>query len=214
MENYTIVLFRNKHKKKILKRFINRKRAEDFFSKLIKNSEEVIFDVKFENGKEVNYEIGIVEKSSGQNLPTYLNDSLGRNIKVKLDESNQILSKIKPYKKEEKIFDIKNNKKISTQEFIKNYLKSDTLKVLSVLNNKIIVQKDEIFNIFSLKNEEECTRFINCLSLHFFKNKRNDCLFVNDTSTPQKKYLISILENHGVDKKILYRKHTTHPQRE
>jgi hypothetical protein len=213
MENYTIILFRNKHKKKILKRFITREKAASFFKNLVKKSEDVIFDVKFENGKQVNYEIGIVEKSSGSHVPTYLTDNLGRNIKVVLDEDNIVLSEIKQYRKEEKIFDIKENKKITVSDFIKKYLKSDTLKVISILNNKIVVQKDEVFNVFSLKSEEECLRFIETISMFFFKNKRSDCLFVNDTSTPQRKYLIDLLEKNGFDKKILYRKYTTHPQR-
>jgi hypothetical protein len=213
MENYAIILFRNKHKKKILKRFITRERATSFFKNLVKKSENIIFEVKFENGKEVNYEIGIVEKSSGSHVPTYLTDSLGRNIKVSLDEDNMVLSEIKQYRKEEKIFDVKENKKITISDFTKKYLKSDTLKVISILNNKIIVQKDEGFSIFSLKSEEECFRFIETISMFFFKNKRTDCLLINDTSTPQRKYLIDLLVKNGFDKKMLYRKYTTHPQR-
>lgn len=213
MEQYNIILFKNKHKKKVIKKFITKKRAKDFFTKLIKKSEEVIFDIKFENGKEVNYEIGIVEKYNGIYSQTYLTDNIGRNIKVKLDENDMILSEIKPYRKEEKIYDIKLAKKITVDEFIKKYLKTDTLKVISLLNNKIIVQKDEVINIFSLKSESESSRFIESLSSHFFKNKRTDCMFVNDMSTPQKKYLLELLKNNGFDEKLLYRKYTTYPRR-
>jgi hypothetical protein len=212
MNNYTIVLFKNKHKKKILKKFITKERANIFFSKIMKKSEEVIFDVYYENGKKVEYEIGIVQKSSGDNVPTYLTDNLGRNIKIKLDEPYMVISTIKPYKKEEKIFDIQNNKKIKVSDFFKKYLKNDTLKVISVLNNKIIVQQDENISIFSLKNEEDSLRFLECISTHFFKIKRSDCLFVKDTSTPQRKYLLDLLEKSGFDKKILYRKYTTYPR--
>jgi hypothetical protein len=212
MDNYIVVLFKNKHKKKILKRFITEERAYGFFSKMIKKSEDIIFGVNYENGKKVEYEIAVIQKSSKSNIPTYLTDNLGRNIRIKLEDNDMIISQIKPYKKEEKIFDLKTNRKITVPEFIKKYLKTDTLKVISVLNNKIIVQKDDDINLFSLKNEDESLRFLTCLSNHFFKTKRSDCLFVNDTSTPQKKYLLNLLENNGFDKKILYRKHTTHPR--
>ena len=84
-------------------------------------------------------------------------------------------------------------KKITANEFITQYLKSDGLKMISSLNNKIIVQKDEVINLFSLKNEFESSRFIDCLSLHFFKIKRGDCLFIKDTSSAQKKYLYNLL---------------------
>lgn len=214
MEQYNIILFKNKHKKRVIKKFITEKRVKDFFTNLIKKSEEVIFDVKFENGKEVNYELGIVEKYTGSHSQTYLTDNLGRNIKVKLDNNNMVLSQIKPYRKEEKIYDIALGKKISLNEFIRKYLKTDTLKVISILNNKVIIQKDESINVFSLKSEEESVRFVECLSSHFFKNKRTDCLFVKDISTPQRKYLIELLKNNGFDEKLLYRKYTTHPRKE
>jgi hypothetical protein len=119
---------------------------------------------------------------------------------------------LKPYRDEDLIYDVKNKKKITTQEFIKRYLKGDGLKMVSVLNNKVILQRDEKIDLFSLKNESECTRFVECLSSHFFKIKRGDCLFIKDCSSPQRKYLYELLESNGFDKKGLYRKFTTYPK--
>ena len=85
--------------------------------------------------------------------------------------------------------------------------------MVSVLNNKVILQKDEEIDLFSLKNESECTRFVESLSSYFFKTKRGDCLFIKDCSSPQRKYLYSLLESNGFDKKALYRKFTTYPVR-
>ena len=85
--------------------------------------------------------------------------------------------------------------------------------MISVLNNKIVLQKDEDIKLFSLKNEHESSRFIDCLSSHFFKIKRGDCLFIKDFSSPQRKYLYNLLESNGFDKKVLYRKFTTYPSR-
>jgi hypothetical protein len=152
----------------------------------------------------------MVELSSNQLVPIYMTDDMGRNIRVKLEDDNMTLFQIKQYKKEELIFDVSKNKKITANEFITQYLKSDGLKMISSLNNKIIVQKDEVINLFSLKNEFESSRFIDCLSLHFFKIKRGDCLFIKDTSSAQKKYLYNLLESNGIDKKLLYRKFTTY----
>ena len=69
----------------------------------------------------------------------------------------------------------------------------------------------ELFEIQSGGNES--SRFIDCLSSHFFKIKRGDCLFIKDYSSPQRKYLYSLLESNGFDKKVLYRKFTTYPSR-
>ena len=212
MENYIVVLFKNKNKKRIIKKFVTLTRAKTFYNSLMKESDEVIFDVQVETGEKCNYELGIIELSSKQLIPVYMTDDMGRSVKVKLEEDGMTLFQIAPYKKEESLFDIQKNKKITSKEFIKSYLKTDGLKMISVLNNKVILQRDEEINLFSLKNEEESTRFVDCLSLHFFKTKRGDCLFVKDTSSAQRKYLINLLSSQGIDKKILYRKFTTFPR--
>jgi hypothetical protein len=211
MENYIVVLFKNKKKKRIIKKFITFSRAKQFYEKLIQESNEVLFEIRVESGKECTYELGIIEMSSKQLIPVYMTDEFGRNIKVKLDEDGMTLFKIQPYKKEEKIYDIQTSKKITMSELIKKYLRGTGLKMISVLNNKIVVQEDEKFNLFTLKSENESSRFIDCMSSHFFKIKRCDCLFVKDYSTAQRKYLYKLLESNGVDKKILYRKFTTLP---
>jgi hypothetical protein len=141
----------------------------------------------------------------------YLTDEFGRNIKVKIEEDNMSILTIRPYKEEDLIYDVVNKKKITTQEFIKKYLKGDGLKMVSVLNNKVVLQRDEKIDLFSLKNESECSRFVDCLSSYFFKIKRGDCLFIKDYSSPQRKYLYELLESNGFDKKVLYRKFTTYP---
>jgi hypothetical protein len=210
MVNYFVVLFKNKLKKKIIKKFVTLKKATQFYEKKMAESNDVIFDVIIETGKECQYELGIVELSSRQLVPVYMTDEMGRSKKVKLEDEGMTLFKITQFKKEESIFDIQTGKKILTQEFIKKYLKSDGLKMISVLNNKIVVQNDEVVNLFSCKNETESSRFVDCLSSHFFKIKRGDCLFIKDYSTPQRKYLYSLLESKGYDKKVLYRKFTTY----
>jgi hypothetical protein len=212
MENYIVVLFKDKKKKRIIKKFITFSRAKQFYEKLIKESNEVLFEIKVEAGKECNYELGIVEMSSKQLVPVYMTDEFGRNVKVKLDEDGMTLFKIQPYKKEETIYDIKEGKKITMSDLIKKYMKGDGLKMISVLNNKIVLQEDEKIHLFTLKSESESSRFIDSMSLHFFKIKRGDCLFVKDYSTAQRKYLYSLLESNGIDKKILYRKFTTLPR--
>ena len=212
MSNYLVVLFKNKKKKKIIKKFITLSRAKNYFDGLIEKSNEVIFEVLVENGKECKFELGLISLSTNQSSPVYMTDEFGRSIKVKLEENGMSILNLKPYRDEDLIYDVKNKKKITTQEFIKRYLKGDGLKMVSVLNNKVILQRDEKIDLFSLKNESECSRFVECLSSHFFKIKRGDCLFIKDCSSPQRKYLYELLESNGFDKKILYRKFTTYPK--
>ena len=212
MSNYLVVLFKNKKKKKIIKKFITLSRAKNYFDGLVEKSNEVIFEVLVENGKECKFELGLISLSVNQSSPVYMTDEFGRSIKVKLEENGMSILHLKPFRDEDLIYDVKNKKKITTQEFIKRYLKGNGLKMVSVLNNKVILQRDEKIDLFSLKNEYECSRFVECLSSYFFKIKRGDCLFIKDCSSPQRKYLYELLESNGFDKKVLYRKFTTYPK--
>jgi hypothetical protein len=211
MVNYLVVLFKNKKRKKIINKFVTFSRAKQYYDKLLRESNDVLFNVEVENGIEVRHELGLIEMSDSQLIPVYMTDEYGRNSQVILEEDGMTLFKIDQYKKEEKIYDLSKNKKITTQQLIKTYLKGDGLKMISSLNNKIIVQEDEKINLFTLKTESESSRFIDCLSSYFFKIKRGDCLFVKDNSSAQRKYLFNMLESYGVDKKILYRKFTSQP---
>lgn len=212
MENYLIVLFKNKVRHKILKKYITYKKAKNYFDEQVRKSEEVVFDKLIVNGKECKFEVGLIEKSSKQLVPVYMTDEMGRNIKVKLENDGLTMIQIVPFKIEEEVFDIQKNVRISVPQLIRRYLSRDGIKMVSTLNNKIIIQNNDDVSLFSLKSNSEANRFIDCLSHYFFKIKRGDCIFVKDVSSAQKKYLYKILSEKGIDKKILYRKFTTFPQ--
>jgi hypothetical protein len=193
MANYLVVLFKNKKRKRIIKKFVTLSRAKKLHNQLINESKEVIFEVLVENGKECKFELGLIENKTNQSAPVYMTDDFGRSVKVKLEDSGMSLLEIIPYREEELIYDVQTKKKITSQELVKKYFKTDGLKMLSVLNNKAILQKDEEIYLFSLKNESECSRFVDSLSSHFFKTKRGDCLFIKDYSSSQRKYCIESL---------------------
>ena len=212
MENYLVVLFKNKKRKRIIKKFVTLSRAKSFYENLVEKSNEVIFEVLVENAKECKFELGLIDTKTNQSAPIYTTDEYGRSVKVKFeDNTGMSIIKMSPYRQEELIYDVDTNRKITSNDLIKKYLKGDGLKMVSVLNNKIVIQKDEMIKLFSLKNEQESSRFVDCLSSYFFKIKRGDCLFIKDYSSPQRKYLYSLLESNGFDKKVLYRKFTTYP---
>lgn len=211
MENYLIVLFENKVKKKIIKKYITYNKAKTFYNKLLVQSNEIIFRKEIVGGYESNFELGLVELSSKQLLPIYITDEMGRSVKVKLENDNMTLVEISTYNVEETIWDVSKSKKITVKELITKYLKKDGVKLISSIHNKVVVQNNEIINLFSLKTEQESHRFLDCLSSYFFKIKRGDCIFVKDTSNAQRKEIFSLLEKNGFSKQRLYRKFTTFP---
>lgn len=208
--NYLIVVFKNKRKKKIINKFNTSKGANNFYKKFLEENQEVDFEVQIQNGKPCTYELGLLEKKNDGSIPLFTKDELGRNVKLDFDNEEYSISKISSYKEPEKIFDIQTNKRIQFNTFFYKYLPKEGFKLVSKLNNKIIVQNDETFNLFVLKSDSDAERFMKSLVDKFVKNKRGDAMFVPDSSSPQKKELYKLLESKGYSKSFLYRKETTY----
>jgi hypothetical protein len=208
---YLIVLFKNKVKKKIVKKFKTIKKAEEYYKSLMNISDSVIFNKQYDNGFESDYELAFLEPKTDKIKPIFIKDDIGRQIKIELESGEHIITKIKPYNIDELFLDYKTKKKINSSTFIKKYLDSTGLKLVSKLNNKIIVQNDDLINLFTFKNDDDSSRFINTMIQHFIKIKRMDCMFVKDYNTSQRKYLYNLLVERGFSKSYLFRQSTTHP---
>jgi len=211
MYNFQIVLFKNKLKKKVIKKYVNKEHAEKFYEKMLDKSNKVLFEKKIVEGKSVSLELCLLERKTNKTTPFFIRDEFGRNQKIDLDDPNYQIIKIENYKEPELIFDFQNKKKITIENFIKKYLSEDNLKMISKLNNKIIVQNDEQLSLFVLKNDEEVHRLFDELLDHFKNIKKYDCMFVRDLDVAQRKYLYNFLTQKGINIDYLYRKETTYP---
>ena len=87
------------------------------------------------------------------------------------------------------------------------------MKNIFTLNNKLLIQIDEEYNLFSLKNSDESHRLLSTIEDYFRKNKRTDAIFVKDVSTVHRKWIYNILTEKGFDKNQLYRQSTTFSKR-
>lgn len=209
MEKYQIIIFKNKKKLRVLKSYKSEKRALDFFHNEIKSNQEIKFDVKFKNANNSDYEIGFLVKNHIDKF-FFKKDEYGRQNKIQISVGDYVLTKIENYKKEELIYDISNKKRIKFQTLIYQYLKKDNLKLVYQINNKLIIQIDNSFHFFSLKNEYDSRRLISCLSDYFKDHKRNDAIFIDDQSKLQKKYIYKLLKENNVDLRPFYRRFTTY----
>ena len=213
MENFIIVLFKNKKKKKIIKGYSTEKNALSKFNSLLK-SNDVLFDTKYENSEKVKYELALLSKIDDYQLPLYKMDEVGRNNRVFMDDqSDYTIKNISDYKLEELIYDWQSSSRISFNQLITKYCKKKDFKVISKLNNKIVIQIDEIFSLFSLKNTEDSERLIDTLESSFRELGRSDAMFIKDSTQTQRKWLYNVLEKNGFDKKKLYRQKTTFSKR-
>lgn len=213
MKNFVLILFKNKKKKKIIKDYNTEKNALSKYNNLVSESEKVYFEVLYENGSKVNYEIALLSNLDDYQSPLYISDDMGRNNKVFVsDSSDYVIKKISSFRKEELIYDWQDNKRITFKNIIETYVKEVGVKLISSLHNKIIIQNDLKIYLFSLKNPEESERFIQSLERYCIDNERSDIIFVRDYNTTQRKWLYELLEKNGFDRSKLYRKYTTFPK--
>ena len=207
--NFTIIIFKNNKKRKILKTFVREQKAIEFYEKKLKESSEILFHKEYENGKVCDYKIAITSKNC-ENDRLYYTDSLGRNISINPKISDNLyIKKIDMFKKEDKIYDVQENKKITFNKFVSRYLNKDKTIMISKLNNKMVVQDDDNYFLFSLKNESDCER---CLTIIEGSVEKKNFIIVRDFTSPQRKYMYDLLVGKGFDIDFLYRTTTTHPR--
>jgi hypothetical protein len=211
--NYLIVIFKNKKRKKIIKSFVRKNIAENFYNQKIEDSNKVKFNVEVENSEPCKYEIALITTTMDFQMDLFIQDDIGRNVKIKTDDSNYKILKISNYNLPEKLFDWSSNSRISFDFFYGKYFKSRELKNVFTVNNKLLIQQEDNVNIFSLKNSSESKRLLNILQEHMISENRSDAIFVPDNDNIQRKYLYSILEEKGVNKSKLYRQSTTFSKR-
>jgi len=207
--NFSVIIFKNNKKRKILKSFVTEQKAIQFYEKKLKESSEILFDKQFENGSKCNYKLILTSKVCDVDKLYYFDD-LGRNISInpKITD-NLYIKKINMFNKEEKLYDVQENKKITFNKFVKTYLNKDKTLMVSKLNNKVVVQDDDDYSLFSLKTEDECERFLRILES---KTEKKNFIIVRDFTSPQRKYLYDLLVEKGFDIDFLYRTSTTHPR--
>lgn len=213
MENFIIVLFKNKKKKKIIKGYATEKNANLKYKSLLKDN-DVLFEVEFENSERCHYEIALLSSVEKYQLPLYKTDDIGRNQNVFISgESDYVIKKIDDFKVEEFIYDWQTDKRISFSELLSIYCPVKEMKVISTLHNKLIIQIESDFKLFSLKNEEDSERLLETLESYFREHNRNDSMFVRDVSTTHRKWMYDILESYGFKREKLYRQKTTFSKR-
>ena len=208
--NFLVVLFKNKSRQKIIKKFIGKDNCFKFYNKFISN-QNVYFPVEFENGKESKFEIAVLELN-GKLSSTIHRDEFGRNIDHKVEGTDYMIVKIQNFKYEEMVYDIVDKKKLTFLEVVNQFSKNKDLKSVFKINNKVVFQSDDIIKVYSCKTDFESKRFLDELQRYCLENKKTDYLISYSEDIAHKKELYRILTNRGFDIKMLYRRSTTHPK--
>ena len=207
----------NRNKYKIIL-FKNGKRVKCFFSSnsyksILKKYTNIInkkkpkFVIEYLSRKKVRFEIGVVTTESVDDI-IFVKDEIGRTKEITMGNNVYNIIKLLPYWKEEFIYDHAKKSKISYMDFLSTYLNSKDFKQVFTLNNKLIVQNEDYFNLFSLKTVSDALRLIDIVEFEIMDAGRMDCLFVRDTNTVQRKQLYDMLERKGYDRTFLRKQYT------
>jgi len=203
---YKIVLFKNGERSKVFFSSNSKKSILNKYNKLI-GEKKPKFVTEYISRKKVMFELSIITTETAKES-IFVKDELGRNKKITLGESSYNIIKLLPYWKEEMIYNHTTKSKISFSDLVDSYLSSKDFKQVFTLNNKFIIQKDEVFNVFSLKTIADSTRLLRIIELEFLDSGRYDCLFVSDTNTVQRKQLYDLLVGEGYSREFLRKQFT------
>ena len=206
LKKYKIILIKNSVTKKTLFSSNVKRTTQHKFYKFL-NNKKPLFTRKYVKRKFCQFELALFSKEV-TGYQAYRKDELGRNVEVSIPLDNYHLMELVPYWVEELVYDHHKKSRVSLEYLIKTYLPKKDFKQVFTLNNKLIVQNDDDFKIFSLKNIDDCSRLLNIIKNIFIDSGRTDCLFVPDSSTAQRKQLYNLLESYGFSRKFLYKQYT------
>ena len=207
LKKYHIILFNNKRKKKILFSSNLRKTVNQKYKELKKKTNP-IFPLKILNREKCFFEIALVERRSGKEVGKLRKDTVGRWTRNIIKNQDYQLIEVCDHTVEGTLYDHQTKTRVTVQDILFNYLPKVEMSQLFSLNNKIVIQKEDEFSLFSLKTVSESQRFMECMSSYFRMEGIANCLLVTDFSTVQRKQLYNILENKGFKKSLLYKHYT------
>ena len=203
---YKIVLFKNSERSKVFFSSNSKKSILVKYNKLI-GEKKPKFITEYISRKKVMFELSIITTETSKES-IFVKDDMGRTKEVSLGGSNYSIIKLLPYWKEEFIYDHQSKNKISFDSLVRDYLPLQNFKQVFTLNNKLIIQQDEVFNLFSLKTISDSTRLLYIIELELLNNGRYDCLCVSDTNTVQRKQLYDLLVSVGYQREFLRKQYT------
>ena len=203
---YKIILFKNNERVKSFFSSNNKKSILEKYNKLI-GEKKPKFITEYISRKKVMFELAIITTETSKES-IFVKDELGRTKKIYMGNSTYNIIKLLPYWREEHIYDHTTKTKLSFENLINIYMSDKEFKQVFTLNNKLIIQKEDIFNVFSLKTVSDSLRLLRIIELEFLNIGRYDCLFVEDTNTVQRKQLYDLLVNIGYGRAFLRKQYT------
>ena len=205
-KKYSIVLFCNKKRVKVLYSCQKRTTVHDYWSEF-KTQKKPRF-LKQQSGKrnqESLYELGLIFPNNRWATKTYVKDSIGRLIEAKIENDKYRIKELIPYWKEELIYDHQLKKRIRYHEMLEEIIKISEIGQIFTLNNKLFVQNENEIKLYGNKNINDAERLFELVREDLLKKKKGNFIFVKDVTTAQRKILYALLESKGFKRTELFR---------
>lgn len=205
-KKYSIVLFCNKKRVKVLYSCQKRTTVHDYWSEF-KTQKKPRF-LKQQSGKrnqEALYELGLIFPNNRWATKTYVKDSIGRLIEAKIENDKYRIKELIPYWKEELIYDHQLKKRIRYHEMLEEIIKINEIGQIFTLNNKLFVQNENEIKLYGNKNINDAERLFELVREDLLKKKKGNFIFVKDVTTAQRKILYALLESKGFKRTELFR---------
>lgn len=206
IKKYSIVLFCNKKRVKVLYSCQKRTTVHDYWSEF-KTQKKPRF-LKQQSGKrnqEALYELGLIFPNNRWATKTYVKDSLGRLIEAKIEDNKFRIKELIPYWKEELIYDHQLKKRIRYHEMLDEIMGINEIGQIFTLNNKLFVQNENDIKLYGNKNINDAERLFDLIREDLLKKKKGNFIFVKDVTTAQRKILYALLESKGFKRTELFR---------
>jgi hypothetical protein len=203
---YFIYLFRNKEAFKLLHKSAKKETILDKWFEF-KTQKPPLF-LKENNGKKrtiLKNELVLIYPKNYRKKPIFDKDELGRLIELKLNNENYIIKEKIPYWEEELIYDFDIKKRIRFHEVMEYIETIHEICQIYKLNNKVVIQTDEMIKLYGNKNLSDSNRLFNLIMEQLLIKKKINFLFSRDVSTSQRVQLYDILEKRGYSRKLLFR---------
>ena len=206
-KKYSIVLFCNKKRVKVLHRSMKRTTIYEYWRefKTQKTPPFTKQQVGNRKNKDLVYELALIFPNNRWATSIWVKDSLGKNIEAKIENDKYRIKEIIPYWAEEYIYDHQIKKRIRYHQMIEQILPITDIAQIFTLNSKLFIQVDNEIKLFGNKNLKDTDRLFELIKEDVAKKKRGNFIFVKDITTHQRKLLYNLLESKGFKRSELFR---------
>lgn len=219
--DYKIILVRNKQKIKTFYSCRTHETAINKFNEYVKNN-KVFYPKKIVNDKKiksVKYELLLLKERTENDKNRMIKNDFGKIVEETVTDEKWVIIDRNNYQIEESFWVYGNsykNERLTIKEIMKDILLKDIrkkyhTKQIIILQNKLIFQADEDFDIVFCKTKSEATRLHNTLMTTAKTTRMDKLMFMGHASDKMKYELyLKIQEKTGWTLKRIRRPSTCH----